>query len=108
MSLNLTSSRIRMRDVSGGEDAFISGILSGLIAEMQSSVITNSLFVNGLLESLTVHLLRQYADARAKIKLRSISVHMTRNLLDYITFASAIQPPIHIFPVTEEWRKAIL
>ncbi|GAD26820.1 transcriptional regulator AraC [Gluconobacter thailandicus F149-1 = NBRC 100600] len=71
MSLNLTSSRIRMQDVSGGEDAFISGILSGLIAEMQSSVIANPLFVNGLLESLTVHLLRQYADTKAKIKLRS-------------------------------------
>ncbi|MDI6653606.1 AraC family transcriptional regulator [Gluconobacter japonicus] len=85
-SLNLTSSRIRMRDVSGGEDAFISGILSGLIAEMQSSVITNSLFVNGLLESLTVHLLRQYADARAKIKLRStlLPTWKLRRVLDHM------------------------
>ena len=85
-SLNLTSSRIRMRDVSGGEDAFISGILSGLIAEMQSSVITNYLFVNGLLESLTVHLLRQYADARAKIKLRStlLPTWKLRRVLDHM------------------------
>jgi len=85
-SLNLTSSRIRMRDVSGGEDAFISGILSGLIAEMQSSVITNSLFVNGLLESLTVHILRQYADARAKIKLRStlLPTWKLRRVLDHM------------------------
>jgi len=85
-SLNLTSSRIRMQDVSGGEDAFISGILSGLIAEMQSSVITNSLFVNGLLESLTVHLLRQYADARAKIKLRStlLPTWKLRRVLDHM------------------------
>ena len=86
MSLNLNSSRIRMRDVSGGEDAFISGILSGLIAEMQSSVIANPLFVNGLLESLTVHLLRQYADARLKIKLRStlLPTWKLRKVLDHM------------------------
>jgi AraC family transcriptional regulator len=86
MSLNLNSSRIRMRDVSGGEDAFISGIMSGLIAEMQSSVIANPLFVNGLLESLTVHLLRQYADARPKIKLRStlLPTWKLRRVLDHM------------------------
>ena len=86
MSLNLTSSRIRMQDVSGGEDAFISGILSGLIAEMQSSVIANPLFVNGLLESLTVHLLRQYADTKAKIKLRStlLPTWKLRRVLDHM------------------------
>lgn len=71
MSLNLTSSRIRMRDVSGGQDVFISGILSGLVAEMQSPAIANPLFVNGLLESLTVHLLRQYADTKSEAKPRS-------------------------------------
>lgn len=86
MSLNLTSSRIRMQDVSGGEDAFISGILSGLIAEMQSSVIANPLFVNGLLKSLTVHLLRQYADTKAKIKLRStlLPTWKLRRVLDHM------------------------
>ncbi|MHC0614215.1 helix-turn-helix domain-containing protein [Komagataeibacter oboediens] len=86
MSLNLNSSRIRMWDVSGGEDAFISGILSGLIAEMQSSVIANPLFVNGLLESLTVHLLRQYADTKAKIKRRStlLPTWKLRKVLDHM------------------------
>ncbi|GAA09704.1 transcriptional regulator AraC [Acetobacter tropicalis NBRC 101654] len=71
MSLNLNSSRIRMRDVSGVQDVFISGILSGLVAEMQSPAIANPLFVNGLLESLTVHLLRQYADTKSETKPRS-------------------------------------
>lgn len=86
VSLNLNSSRIRMRDVSGGEDAFISGILSGLISEMQSSVVANPLFVNGLLESLTVHLLRQYADTRGKIKLRStlLPTWKLRRVLDHM------------------------
>lgn len=71
MSLNLNSSRIRIRDVSGGQDVFISGILSGLVAEMQSPAIANPLFVNGLLESLTLHLLRQYADTKSETKPRS-------------------------------------
>ena len=86
VSLNLNLSRIRMRDVSGGEDAFISGILSGLISEMQSSVVANPLFVNGLLESLTVHLLRQYADTRGKIKLRStlLPTWKLRRVLDHM------------------------
>ena len=50
-----------MRDISGGQDAFISGVLTGLTAEIQTTHSASSLFVNGLLESLTVHLLRHYA-----------------------------------------------
>ncbi|WP_395372421.1 helix-turn-helix domain-containing protein [Komagataeibacter diospyri] len=60
-SLGLNSSRLSMRDISGGQDAFISGVLTGLAAEIQATHSASSLFVNGLLESLTVHLLRQYA-----------------------------------------------
>ncbi|WP_010515670.1 helix-turn-helix domain-containing protein [Komagataeibacter oboediens] len=63
-SLGLNSSRLSMRDISGGQDAFISGVLSGLTAEIQTPHSASSLFVNGLLESLTVHLLRHYAQTQ--------------------------------------------
>lgn len=52
-----------MRDISGVQDAFISGVLIGLTAGIQTPHSASSLFVNGLLESLTVHLLRHYANA---------------------------------------------
>lgn len=61
-SLGLNPSRCRMRDISGAQDAFLTGLLNGLTAEMLSQPSANLLLVNGLLESLTVHLLRQYAD----------------------------------------------
>lgn len=60
-SLGLTPSRCRMRDVSGARDTFIAGVLSGLVAEIRSDTPDNRLFINGLLESLTIHLLRCYA-----------------------------------------------
>lgn len=61
-SLGLTPSRLRMRDISAAQDAFIAGVLTGLTAELQTAPSANTLFVNGLLESLTIHLLRHYAE----------------------------------------------
>ncbi|PYD60523.1 AraC family transcriptional regulator [Gluconacetobacter entanii] len=63
-SLGLNPSRLSMRAISGVQDAFISGVLTGLTAEIQTTHSASSLFVNGLLESLTVHLLRHYAQTQ--------------------------------------------
>ncbi|MFT8896038.1 MAG: AraC family transcriptional regulator [Acetobacter sp.] len=64
-SLGLNSLRLRMRDVSAAQDAFISGVLTGLTNEIQRAHSNSSLFVNGLLESLTIHLLRHYAETHS-------------------------------------------
>lgn len=61
-SLGLNASRLHMRDVSGAQDAFVSGVMSGLTAELQQTPSASFFFVNGLLESLTVHLLRHYRE----------------------------------------------
>lgn len=91
-SLGLMPSRCRMRDVSGARDRFISGVLYGLANEIRSETPDNSLFINGILESLTIHLLRCYADtavtpndktARLPVwKLRKALSHMQANLAD--------------------------
>lgn len=64
-SLGLNPLRLRMRDISAAQDAFISGVLTGLTAEIQRVHSNSSLFVNGLLESLTIHLLRHYAETHS-------------------------------------------
>ncbi|CCT58366.1 AraC family transcriptional regulator [Acetobacter pasteurianus] len=61
-SLGLNPLRLRMHDISGVQDTFISGVLTGLTAELQKPLLASPLFVNGLLESLTIHLLRNYAN----------------------------------------------
>ncbi|PYD78226.1 helix-turn-helix domain-containing protein (plasmid) [Komagataeibacter sucrofermentans] len=63
-SLGLNPSHLSIRDISGVQDAFISGVLTGLTAEIKTPHSASSLFVNGLLEGLTVHLLRHYARAQ--------------------------------------------
>ncbi|QEO17764.1 helix-turn-helix domain-containing protein [Acetobacter vaccinii] len=59
-SLGLNPNRCRMRDISGAQDPLISGVLGGLTTEIQSPEPANIVFVKGLLESLTIHLLRSY------------------------------------------------
>jgi len=91
-SLGLNASRLRMRDVSGGQDLLISGILTGLADELRSSREANPIFVKGLLESLTIHLLRHYADKEAATgrkpaqlpawKLRKALDHMDAHLAE--------------------------
>ncbi|MDX8530330.1 AraC family transcriptional regulator [Mesorhizobium sp. VK25A] len=67
LSLGLNSSRLRMHDVSGGQDVLISGILTGLVDELRASHEASPMFVKGLIESLTIHLLRDYADVVSAI-----------------------------------------
>lgn len=62
LSIGFNASRLRMRDVSGGQDVLINGILAGLADELLASQEASPIFVKGLLESLTIHLLRRYAD----------------------------------------------
>ncbi|MBY4640680.1 AraC family transcriptional regulator [Gluconacetobacter entanii] len=91
-SLGLNPSRLRMRDISGVQDAFISGVLTGLTAEIQTVHSASSLFVNGLLESLTIHLLRHYAETHSALtprraqlpawKLRKALDHMEAHLAE--------------------------
>ncbi|PRD42600.1 AraC family transcriptional regulator [Phyllobacterium phragmitis] len=93
LSLGLNPSRLRMRDVSGAQDALINGILIGLADELQASYQQASpVFVKGLVESLTIHLLRHYTDIdRATVrkpaqlpawKLRKALEHMDAQLIE--------------------------
>lgn len=89
-SLGLDPARIQLRDVSGIPDAVTSGILSGLAEELKIAQQANPLFVKGLVESLTVHLLRNYAELHNAIgrrptqlaawKLRKALEHMDAHL----------------------------
>jgi len=65
LSIGRNAARLRMSDVSGGQDVLINGILAGLADELRASQETSAIFVKGLLESLTIHLLRHYADVVA-------------------------------------------
>jgi len=58
LSIGFNALRLRMRDVSGGRDVLISGILTGLADELRASHKASPIFVKGLVESLTIHLLR--------------------------------------------------
>lgn len=65
-TLGLKAARCRFRDVSIGEDRLISGIMAGLADELTAQRQANVLFVQGLAQSLTVHLLRSYSDAAGR------------------------------------------
>ena len=92
LSIGFNASRVRMRDVSGGQDALIDGILTGLADELRASHEASPPFVKGLLESLTIHLLRHYADMAAAIgrkppqlpawKLRKTLEHMDDHIAE--------------------------
>lgn len=62
LSLNLNPSRTRLREVSDGRDIVVSNLLAGLKDELQASHAANQLFVGGLTDSLSVHLLREYSE----------------------------------------------
>lgn len=92
LSLGLNPARIRMRDLSAAEDELVGNILKLLRDELDATHQANRLFVSGLAESLTVHLLRHYAEASnatgrkaAQLpawKLRKVLEHMEAHLID--------------------------
>ena len=51
-----------LRDLSGFKDNFLSALLEGLHKELSSRYRGSSLFVEGIAQSLAVHLVRTYAD----------------------------------------------
>src|SRR6202022_1112173 len=51
-----------LRDLSGFKDNFLSALLDGLHKELSSRYRGSSLFVEGIAQSLAVHLVRTYAD----------------------------------------------
>jgi AraC family transcriptional regulator len=53
---------MHLRDVSGFKDNFLSALLEGLHKELSSRYQGSSLFVEGIAQSLAVHLVRTYAD----------------------------------------------
>ncbi|HZC34410.1 MAG TPA: helix-turn-helix domain-containing protein [Chthoniobacterales bacterium] len=52
----------RLRDLSGFKDVFLGGVLEGLRSEITSSRPASPLFVQGIAQSLAVHLVRNYAE----------------------------------------------
>lgn len=91
-ALDLNPARLRLRDVSGAQDALVSGLMTGLSDELQRRRPANPLFVNGLAASLTVHLLRLYADRAVRTgrsqaqlpawKLRKVLEYMDAHLAE--------------------------
>jgi AraC family transcriptional regulator len=59
------SGHVTLRDVSGGRDETLSAILTLLYRELMLGTDANALFVQGLAQSLAVHLIRRYAVADA-------------------------------------------
>lgn len=61
---------VTLKDVSGGSDTTLSHILSLLHAELVAASDASELFVEGLAQSLTVHLVRRYgiADSAARAR----------------------------------------
>lgn len=85
-SLGLNPACLRLRDVSGGRDPLISGLLTGLASELQTRQPANPLFVKGLAESLTIHLLRNYTDMQAatRARLARLPAWKLRKALDHM------------------------
>ncbi|MBJ7223966.1 MULTISPECIES: helix-turn-helix domain-containing protein [unclassified Brenneria] len=85
-SLGLNPARLRMRDVSDGRDTLISGLLTGLADELQTEQPASALFVKGLVESLTIYLLRNYADVQAasRRKPAKLPAWKLRKVLDHM------------------------
>jgi AraC family transcriptional regulator len=86
LSLNFKPTRMRIRDVSGGNDAFLSNLLVGLIGEMGPNHRANRLFITGLIDSLTVHLLRNYAEASPATRQKNaqLAAWKLRKALDHM------------------------
>jgi AraC family transcriptional regulator len=86
LSKGLNASQLRMHDVSGAQDAVVSGICAGLVDELRASRDPNPIFVKGLVEGLTIHLLRQYAekDAAAWRKPAQLPAWRLRKALEHM------------------------
>lgn len=65
-TLGLKAARCRFRDISIGVDSFVSCVLASLVNELRTQRQANALFVQGLAQSLAVHLLRGYSDVTGK------------------------------------------
>ncbi|WP_231711081.1 helix-turn-helix domain-containing protein [Xanthobacter dioxanivorans] len=87
--LGRAGGKVSLKDVSGARDTTISHILSLLHGELVAENRGSALFVEGLAQSLTVHLVRQYAlaDTEARVqnalpgsKLRRAVAFMTARL----------------------------
>jgi len=64
----LGTARVALKDVSGGRDATLSHLLSLLHGELLETSRGGALFVQGLAQSLAVHLVRKYADAGSEAR----------------------------------------
>jgi AraC family transcriptional regulator len=58
----------QLRDLSGFKDDFLSALLEGLQGELSSRYGASSLFLEGIAQSLAVHLIRNYAAGRRAIR----------------------------------------
>ncbi|WP_227323846.1 AraC family transcriptional regulator [Acidisoma silvae] len=79
-------SGVRLRDVSGAQDDVISSLLTVLHKEMQASSAASSIFVQGIAQSLTIHLVRSYgetSDEPAR-KLDQLPRYKLRRAVDFM------------------------
>jgi AraC family transcriptional regulator len=53
---------VRLRDISGAKDDMVSNLLTALRSELKATVPASATFVQGIAQSLAVHLVRSYAD----------------------------------------------
>ena len=58
----------QLRDLSGFKDDFLAAVLEGLRGELSSGYQASSLFLEGIAQSLAVHLIRNYTAGRRAIQ----------------------------------------
>ncbi|MBY5466980.1 helix-turn-helix domain-containing protein [Rhizobium leguminosarum] len=98
--LGKAASAMRLRDISGGRDQHLSNMLELIHGELTAEGQGSRLFVQGLAQTLAVHLIRQYAtfDAEARpsnalpgAKLRRAIAFMEANLQEPFDLARLAQ-----------------
>jgi AraC family transcriptional regulator len=85
-----------LRDISGGKDTQLSHLLSLIHQELRSEGKGSQLFIQGLAQTLAVHLIRNYAASEASddrqnalpgLKLRRAVAHLEQNLAEPFNLA---------------------
>jgi AraC family transcriptional regulator len=69
--LGKTNVRVTLRDVSGGRDETISQLLDLIYRELASKAAASPMYVEGLLQSLAIHLVRNYASDGSHVRMRN-------------------------------------
>jgi AraC family transcriptional regulator len=101
MVLGKTGARMTLRDVSGGRDETISRFLTLIHHELASKAAASPLYVEGLLQSLAIHLVRNYASGGSHVRMRNtLPGHKLRHAVAFM--ASHLERPFDLGTLAKE------